>query len=165
MRIREATSDDSRAIARIQVDSWRDAFRGLLPDEYLDEELNEVERARYWQETLSGLGDRETVLVADEGDSIAGFVHAGPTGEPAEGELYAMHVTPALRRRGIGFDLHDAALRRLRRGGFSGARLWLLKDNALARRFYERQGWLTDGAERDAKPSGSAVEVRYARPL
>ena len=165
MRIREASSDDSAAIARIQVESWRDAFRGLLPDEYLDEKLQEGDRERYWSERLSGLQDRETILVADEGDAIAGFVHAGPTEEPGEGELYAMHVAPVLRRRGIGFDLHDAALRRLRRAGFSGVRLWLLEGNRLARRFYERQGWLADGVEREAVPPGGATEVRYARPL
>lgn len=165
MRIREANSDDAASIAHIQVESWRDAFRGLLPDEYLDEELDEDERTRYWLTTLAGLGERENVLVADEGDSLAGFVHAGPTDEAGEGELFAMHVTPVLRRRGIGFDLHDAALRRLRRGGFSGVRLWLLQGNKLARRFYERQGWLADGVEREAVPPGGATEVRYTRPI
>jgi GNAT superfamily N-acetyltransferase len=164
VRVREASVDDAAAIARVQVASWRDAFRGLLPADYL-EQLDEAERAGYWADKLTGLGERETVLVAEEDGEVVAFAHAGPADEPEHGELYAMHVWPALRRRGIGFDLHDAALRRLRAAGVRSVHLWLLKGNELARRFYERQGWVDDGAEREGMPPSGALEVRYARPL
>ena len=165
MRVREAGLDDAASIASVQVASWRDAFRGLLPDDYLDDTVDEGDRASYWSRTLGGRRGQETVLVADEHDDVVGFVHAGPSEEPAHGELFAMHVVPALRRRGIGFDLHDAALKRLRTAGFTGAELWLLRGNDPAQRFYERQGWHADGAEREGFPPTGAIELRYMRPL
>lgn len=45
-------------------------------------------------------------------------------------------------------------------------RLWVLKHNARARRFYERAGFAPDGAEEAEEIAGARVpEVRYARPL
>jgi ribosomal protein S18 acetylase RimI-like enzyme len=165
VRIRDGSVEDAGAIARVQVASWRDAFRGLLPDDYLDVIVDEDDRAGYWAETLAALPEGAAVLVAEEGDDVVGFVHAGPGKEAADGELSAMHVVPALRRRGIGFDLHDAALRRLRRAGFSDAELWLLRGNDAAQRFYERQGWHADGTDRHGFPPTGAIELRYVRPL
>jgi ribosomal protein S18 acetylase RimI-like enzyme len=105
------------------------------------------------------------VLVADEDGALQGFVHSGPSNDSDDGQVFAMHVAPPLRGRGIGFDLHDLALRRLRNAGFAEAELWLLRDNDAARRFYERQGWLADDRERRGMPPTDAIEVRYIRAL
>jgi hypothetical protein len=44
--------------------------------------------------------------------------------------------------------------------------LWVLRDNARARRFYERSGFRADGVEEPYEVAGVAVpEVRYAREL
>ena len=59
-----------------------------------------------------------------------------------------------------------AALTTLADLGESGAVLWVLADNAAARRFYERGGWHGDGVEREA-PIGSTLtrQLRYSRAL
>ena len=55
-----------------------------------------------------------------------------------------------------------AALEKLRTSGFDTATLWVLEDNPRARRFYEREGWNTDGRRRDEEMLGVTVtEVRY----
>jgi ribosomal protein S18 acetylase RimI-like enzyme len=164
VRIREATVDDAPAIAHLQVDSWQDAFRGLLPEEYLDS-LDENEFTGKWKRTIGALGERASVLAAEEDDTIVGFVHSGPSEGSDEGQIFAMHVSPPMRRHGIGYDLHDLALRRLRNGGFHEVELWLLKGNRLARRFYERQGWQNEGTERKGMPPTGAIETRYVRVL
>lgn len=165
MRISEANVGDAAAIAHLQVASWRDAFRGLLPDEYLDGAVDEDDRTADWEQMLRELGERESVLVTKDDGQIVAFAHFGPADEPGSGELYSMHVGPGLRGRGIGFDLHDAALRRLRAAGFRTVKLWLLEKNKLARRFYERQGWSEGDETREAVPPSGAIEVRYERPI
>jgi hypothetical protein len=47
--IRQATVDDSGAIARIQVDTWRTTYRDIVPQDYLDA-MEVVPRAQYWRE-------------------------------------------------------------------------------------------------------------------
>jgi hypothetical protein len=44
--------------------------------------------------------------------------------------------------------------------------LWVLRDNARARRFYERAGYVCDGAtQADDYDGVTAVEVRCRRPV
>jgi ribosomal protein S18 acetylase RimI-like enzyme len=164
VRIRDATVEDAGAIARLQLESWRDAYRGLLPDDYLDS-LDENDRTAQWQATIAEADERVSVLAAEEDDQIVGFVHTGPSETTDEGQMFAMHVRPPLRGHGIGFDLHDLALRRLRQGGFHEVELWLLKMNRRARQFYERQGWEDEGTERPGYPPTGALETRYVRLL
>jgi RimJ/RimL family protein N-acetyltransferase len=55
-----------------------------------------------------------------------------------------------------------AVLGALRRRGFTTATLWVLEDNPRARRFYEREGWVLDGEQREEEFLGVAIsEVRY----
>lgn len=50
--------------------------------------------------------------------------------------------------------------------GFHEMALWVLKENWRARRFYERAGFLPDGAEEPFEVGGAVVpEVRYVRAL
>ena len=57
--------------------------------------------------------------------------------------------------------LLDAALAALAASGSSEASLWVLEDNARARRFYEARGWRADGAARPWHTDLPLVEVRY----
>ena len=75
--IREATSDDARAIAEVHVASWRWAYRGDLPAEFLDG-LTVDDREREWREWLTPEQGAGT-LVALEGGVIVGFCSFGPS--------------------------------------------------------------------------------------
>ena len=59
------------------------------------------------------------------------------------------------------------AVRLLAADSFTLARLWVLRSNERARRFYERQGWVAeDVAKTRTFQAGLVVdEVRYARDL
>ena len=61
--------------------------------------------------------------------------------------------------------LHDAALERLAAEGAESVRLWVLEDNARARRFYEQRGWRVDGGERVVPFPPHPLDVSYARAL
>jgi ribosomal protein S18 acetylase RimI-like enzyme len=171
MDIRAAQMEDVPRIATVHVRSWQAAYRGLLPQAYLDG-LDPAQRIGQWERILSAAGwpDGET-LVADAGGRLSGFVSYGPARDDdadsrRAGEIYAIYLMPAAWDGGIGRQLMTAALGRLGEAGFGQAILWVLDSNARARRFYEAGGWLADGAAKQDDSFGVPMtEVRYRRSL
>ena len=148
--IREATAADARAIAAVHVRSWQAAYRGELPDAYLDG-LSVDERESQWIERLRASRSDGGTLVAEEDGRVIGFAGFGPTRDEdapaATGEVYAIYLLPEWFGRGIGRELFARANERLRELGYVRATLWVLATNARSRRFYERAGWAFDGTE------------------
>ncbi|HZD17607.1 MAG TPA: GNAT family N-acetyltransferase [Actinomycetota bacterium] len=146
--IREARPADATAIARIHVRSWQAAYRGQLTDDYLDS-LSVEERLEMHRRALESPGDHRT-WVATESGRVVGFAVTGPSqdadADERTGELYAIYLDPDRFGRGIGKRLLDHAVEDLRGRGFRTATLWVLETNQGGRRFYEREGWRTDGA-------------------
>jgi ribosomal protein S18 acetylase RimI-like enzyme len=192
VRLREARRGDERAVAALHVRSWQEAYRDLMPAEFLDG-LDPGDRAQRYTFESKDEGAPTTLLaiVGEEGDGedpsltnsrevrsgsspspfepLAGFVTFGPSrDEDAEalGEIYALYVDPERYRSGIGRLLMAEARRRLVESGFSEAILWVLQGNDRAARFYEREGWSPDGATRTEHPYGILSKVRrFRRPL
>jgi GNAT superfamily N-acetyltransferase len=168
--IRPATVQDAAAIAEVQVASWREAYRGLLPAEVLDN-MSTAHRRERWSSILADGMPRTATLVATTDNSIVGFVSIGPCRceHPADGdgELSALYLRPDRWRRGIGSQLHAAALAGMRSFGFDNAILWALVGNERAFSFYRRHGWREDGADRiERRPDGTELpEIRFRRRL
>jgi GNAT superfamily N-acetyltransferase len=144
--IRSAEPADARAIAEVHVASWRWAYAGDLPQEVLDA-LSVDDRERMWNRAI--LDAAVTVIVAEEGGRVVGFVSTGPTRDDdapgGTGELFAIYLDEAVAGTGVGAALLERAERDLREAGFNRATLWVLASNDRARRFYERHDWAWDG--------------------
>jgi len=167
--LRTATLADLDAIARLHLASWMSAYRGIVPDAFLQSVTLQSRLVR-WQRALSPDESPATVtIVAVDGPTILGFCSFGPRRQPPSsttGEIYALHVLPTLRRGGIGTLLLDEAGRDLAKRGFKWAFLWVLRDNADARRFYEARGWSLAGEEWVEERDGFAIpEVGYSIDL
>ncbi len=163
--VRAADPADAYEVARVQVRSWRSAYRGLIAQDFLDGLSPEFFADRY---TFGRMGLRmPSTLVAVDGAAILGLATTGLCRDgdfPNFGELMAIYVDPAHMRRGVGRSLLTAARQRLRAVGVAGALLWVLDGNTPARRFYERDGWGSDGACRTTAFGESPVrQVRYRR--
>jgi GNAT superfamily N-acetyltransferase len=145
--IRDATVEDARAIAQVHVRSWRWAYRGQIPDEFLAR-LSIAERESTWRERLgSGEGPRCVVAEANDG-AVVGFASFGEPQDgvpPGTGELLALYLEEDVVGTGVGRRLLARASERLRDDGWNRAFLWVLASNDRARRFYERAGWSWDG--------------------
>ena len=166
LALRVATSDDSRAVARVHVAAWRRAYRGIVPDSYLDA-LDEESRVGRYTFDQTGPDDPVTWVALEDGE-VVGFATIGHTRDdaPVRGEVYALYVAPESWRSGIGAVLMARAEERLVAAGFDEASLWVLKDNSRGRRFYEACGWQHDGSELSADFDGlEVVEVRYTKTL
>jgi GNAT superfamily N-acetyltransferase len=142
--VRWAGTEDAQAIATIQVESWRAAYRGLVDQDYLDR-LAPAERLPRWREGLAEyVWPARGTLVAEEDGTVVGFANLS-TGE--EAELHAIYVRPDAWGTGAGRALMAEAVRQLAKAGCHEVVLWVLATNERARRFYEKAGWHADGAE------------------
>ena len=59
----------------------------------------------------------------------------------------------------------DQVLARVSAAGYRCITLWVLEDNARARRFYERAGFAPDDARHVLGDLGGVTEIRYRRGL
>jgi threonine dehydratase len=168
--IRALRREDADAVGVLHVRAWQAAYRGLLPDDYLAN-LSAAERAAAWAEALGRPHPRRggARFGAEQAGRILGFIVVGAASEEAAsttGEVYAINVDPDCWGHGIGRALLEAGVRHLRASGFADAILWVLPDNARARRFYEATGWRHDGADRRRNVLGVDVdETCYRRTL
>jgi GNAT superfamily N-acetyltransferase len=165
--VRGAEPDDAAAVAGVHVRSWQAAYRGLIPDAYLDALRPEDRMSRYtFGSTDPGV---PSTIVAVEDGVIRGFATTGPSRDadsPGAGELLGLYLDPEAWGHGVGRRLMSEARDRLVRGGFADALLWVLVGNERAERFYRLDGWLGDGSRRSEEIWGVTVdEIRYRRHL
>jgi GNAT superfamily N-acetyltransferase len=154
---RTAEPQDGAAIAALHTASWRSAYRGMLPDIYLDAEI-EGEHMRLWQERLwQPRADRRFVVLAEQNQTLIGFACVLLLVEPGWGAcLDNLHVHPELKGRGVGRELFAlSADWVVQHAPIWPLHLWVLEANLPARRFYDRyQG---EVAERTMKPMADGV--------
>src|ERR1700739_4320810 len=136
--VRRAVAEDAESIAAVHIRSWQTAYRGQLPDRYLDHLGEELERrTALWRAMiLAPPTNKHEVWVG--GAHVDGFVALGPAREAdpdVTGELYAIYVNPIRWGQGLGRTLFSLATKRLAELGFATAMLWVLESNVRARRF------------------------------
>jgi ribosomal protein S18 acetylase RimI-like enzyme len=166
-RVRRATAGDAAEIAFVHVRSWQVAYRGHMPDEYLDG-LDVQKRANMWCE-LTQDADKIIFVAEDKERKIVGFSALGPSRDadanPKTAEILAIYVDPEQWRKRIGRALLSASLDQIQNGKFDQVTLWVLEANQTARSFYESVGFTQDGSIKDDDhwKSFAVREVRYRR--
>src|SRR4029453_17126520 len=104
--VRLATRADADAIGRLQVETWRIAYSGLLPQETIDA-FDVSARQALWREGLARTPrpGRATFVALVEGE-IVGFATVGAShSEDGTGELYAIYVDATRWGHGAGREL------------------------------------------------------------
>jgi ribosomal protein S18 acetylase RimI-like enzyme len=163
VRIRRAVADDATAIASVRVDTWRSAYRGLLPDALLDG-LDPADGAG-WRRGLESLDPTRVAHVADLDGVVVGFATGGRARAAAPpghaGEIYALYVRDAHQGNGIGRRLLRASAAGLVERGLVPIVIWTLFDNPASRGFYEALGGKVIGEKREAFEGYLLHEVAY----
>lgn len=134
--IREMTQQDCAGKGYVQYRSWEETYRGLLPDQYLED------RTLAWCIQAAETYPIPT-LVAEDGGSVVGFVCYFKKARDFvrrrdASEIAALYVLKGWQGRGIGSRLLACALSRLPQGQVS---LFVLEGNAHAIAFYQRKGF------------------------
>jgi ribosomal protein S18 acetylase RimI-like enzyme len=166
VEIRRATVEDAFSMAVVHVRSWQVAYRGHMPDDYLDA-IDVEKRANMWRQLTQD--PSKIILVAEDDEScMVGLSALGASRDsdanPSTAEVSAIYVHPDKWDRGIGRGLMTASLDELRRREpFDEVTLWVLEANHRARAFYEKFGFVRDGTVKDDDhwQSFTLREVRY----
>lgn len=167
--LREASPADAAAIGALHVASWRETYAGLLPAALLAG-LSVDARSVMWGRIIAepeAFGGA-AVIVAEADGALIGFGSCGGQRDAAlaaagyGGEIGAVYVLSAHQHQGTGRALIAALAQALSALGHEGASLWVLRENAPARLFYERLGGEIVGEKQEeAQPGLTLVELAY----
>lgn len=160
MEIRPLRETDSLLeVSRIYEESWKSAYRGIVPQSYLD-----GIPAGLWAAALDG---RDSLVLTEHGRLI-GTSSVCPSrwpDYPEFGEVVSLYLLPEYMGLGYGGPLLEAAVETLGEQGFRDVLLWVLEDNRRARRFYEKHGFRPAGDVMEQEIGGKRLrEVLYRRP-
>ena len=136
MIIRRAEVKDALAIAQISVDTWKDAYKGLIDDAILEGRKVDDKRISSWEENIKN--PDFTVLVCEDNE-ILGYLWAGPARDEygLKNEIYALYVRTSNQRQGIGSKLINKYKQTIKNEDFY---LYMIKNNKRASSFYEALG-------------------------
>jgi ribosomal protein S18 acetylase RimI-like enzyme len=137
--IRAGRPGDARGIARLDVETWRATYAGILSSPFLVG-LSTQRRELGWA-TVIEREPRDVRVAVNEDGHILGFGSCGRCrGEPEfAGEVFTLYVAPDWQNQGIGRRLLLALFARLVDQGCGSAIIWVLRDNP-GRFFYQRLG-------------------------
>ncbi|MEV0327308.1 GNAT family N-acetyltransferase [Micromonospora echinospora] len=177
LTIRREEPDDAEVVARVHVRGWQAGYAGIMPAEVLGR-LNVAAWAQRRRDMATADPENPfTTLLAESGGRVTGFATFGPYRinqsraelDPTCGEVVGLYVDPTCWGDGTAVALLAAARAGLAERGWTAYRVWVLADNARARRFYARAGLSPDGEESTYPvplSSGRAplalAELRYA---
>lgn len=169
LHIREATVWDAPDIEAVHYAAREAAYGDQVPREAF-RALTAEERLARWREWLAN--PEITALVGEESGEIVGFatVRRGTDADLDPGvvaEMPTLYVHPEAWGRGYGLALCTATEIRAAQAGYSELVLWVLEINRRARSFYQRNGFVPDGARKkdDGPVPTSLIALRYRKTL
>jgi L-amino acid N-acyltransferase YncA len=164
MKIEPATLNDCPAIAQIHVQSWQQAYKDLLPKDYLAT-LSIKERENMWRKTLQAGSPH--LLVARVEDEIQGFIAFGSSRDRDAkqdcAEIWATYLAPSAWSKGFGKRMLLGIKDALRQQGFKTLSLWAILGNERAGKFYLNAGFSAEPESIQSFPMGGVElqEIRY----
>lgn len=159
MEIRRVTKDDDPfEISKIYEISWKYAYQGMISQNYLDN----IPKGK-WADSINRVGINSLILIeCDRIIGTASFCESRWEKYNDYGEIVSLYLLPDYIGKGYGRLLLDKCIEELKQCGFSKVLLWVLEDNHRAKKFYEKNGFISSGVFLDATIGGADVrEVLY----
>lgn len=152
--IRKMTSDDTEKVRQIYTSGWQNAFRGIVPQAYLDN-LN----LNGWTPPLAGayvITDEEKILGTSSISSARDEDFQG------WGEIISIYVLPEVIGQGCGHLLFEFVKEKLLELNYAQIYLKVFEENFRARKFYEQHGFSWNNQRLLVKIAGKdIIELRY----
>lgn len=161
--IERPKTGDAAALAYIQTESWKAAFREILSPEILAQCTNLDKATQMYERLLiQNKGNGYLLKVDGNPHCIAWWDSTRESSMPGYAELICIHSLPNQWREGYGSKMMEMVLNDIASAGYKRVMLWVFEQNQRARRFYEAHGFTTKG---QAKPGVSPTEICYEREL
>lgn len=161
-----ATADMAEELADVHVRAWQATYRGIFPDEYLDN-LTPEKRAKTFRRVVTA--SPEEFYLFRVGGKAAGMAILCPAREEGaerfHGELGAIYFLPEYWGKGYGRQAIDFCFGRFRERGYRKLYLWVIENNDRARRFFVNAGFAPDGPRKEIQVGKSLTQIRYAKSL
>ncbi|MGC2939226.1 N-acetyltransferase family protein [Brevibacterium sp. FAM 24638] len=176
--VRPPVPADASAMARVHVDTWRETYRGIMPDELLDAPDLVDRRLRMWTQILAEAAPSKfTCAVAESDGEIVGIAMSGPPEESGSAgaddaqdkddepederledrHLYVLYAYRSMHGTGIGQGLLDMVV-----DPTVTTALWVADPNPRAQAFYSKNGFVADGTVKTDEYDG-VREMRMVR--
>ena len=159
MEIRKTKkSDDINAIGKIYEKSWKFAYNGIIPKDYLDSISGDK-----WLPHFEN-GSMNSLVLIENNEFIGTSSYCKSRSKEFNdfGEIVSIYLLPEHMGKGYGKILFEATLNELTKLGYKNVFLWVLEENTRARRFYEKQKFkLSDKSNYINIGSKNLKEVAY----
>ncbi|MDV2581808.1 GNAT family N-acetyltransferase [Alkalibacillus haloalkaliphilus] len=140
MKIREANISDASGIGKVHVDSWRTTYKGIVPDDFLNN-LTYEKREKLWINNISAQ-DQYIIVAEDESGQIVGFASGGKRVTNVQenaGDLTSIYILEEFQGQGVGTKLMKDMFAYFREVGYNTIFVEVLKSNE-TKFFYEAFG-------------------------
>ncbi|GAY76606.1 GCN5-related N-acetyltransferase [Sporolactobacillus inulinus] len=159
----KATVKHADDLGLVHASSWKAAYQGIVPQSYLDQ-LTAQSRAAFFKKAVPM--SKHAFYIAYSDGKPVGMISFGKARdqELAEnvGEISALYYRSNVWGKGYGRQLMDLAIRQLKEQNYKTVSLWVFEQNAHARRFYEKYGFVFDGKKEELEIGGKKLtEMRY----
>ncbi|MDO4760059.1 MAG: GNAT family N-acetyltransferase [Candidatus Saccharibacteria bacterium] len=141
IEIRNLTADDVLGVAQIKINSWKETYKEIIKDEFLDSLSVETQAQQF-----AKLVGSDNFIVAILNGEVVGFCRfiydnsLSPNIDYADCELAAIYVRPDLKGQGIGTKMFKEAMKRFKDQNKTTMILWCLADNVNSVEFYKHMG-------------------------
>ena len=151
-------TDDRMELSKIYEESWKYAYKGIIPQDYLDS----IPNGR-WSSNFDN-PNWKTLICIDNGRIVGTSSFCKSRFEQFHdwGEVISIYLLPNYMGKGYGKALMKSTLSELKKEGYENIFLWVLEENSRARHFYEQFGFSPTDDFLDVNIGGKELrEVRY----
>lgn len=166
LEIKKATLKDVGIISNIYALSWKSAYKGMVPQRYLDElrDDNWVLSFKNW------IGNNIlTAQIIFENEKPVGCIAYGKARDikfDNWGEIVSIYILPGHLRKSYGQKLLQAAIIDMKETGYENCYLWVLKENISAQKFYAANGFISSKDQCTCEiMQKKLVDIRYILKL
>ena len=166
IEIRWAQLEDITALSLVYSEAYRNTYQRIIADEYLNQVTPEIRR-EYFYTALTQEEERVAIALIDK-KTVGCMVLKACSDDDLpshSGEITAIYLLQNYRGIGLGKTLLKWGVEKLKDCGCTTVAIWVLRENPKAIRFYEKQGFVRDGAERVISRGKELNQIRYLLSL
>lgn len=161
--IRKVMHGDEKTLAYIQTESWKAAFKDLIPEDVLVRSTDLNKATAMYQKLLElGKGNGYILEIDGKPHCIAWWDAARDEDMQGAAELICIHSLKENWGKGYGHLMMERILEDVQKAGYPQIMLWVFDTNARAIGFYKAHGFVAAGRK---QPAFGAVEERYMKNL
>ncbi|HYE08767.1 MAG TPA: GNAT family N-acetyltransferase [Patescibacteria group bacterium] len=161
--VRYANSEDADILAFINSNSALQGYKGIIPEDFLKDRFSyERLKDRLYKELNEGTTTSCIIYKDDIPVGMQTFARDyDKERDDSEIDIWRIYLLPEYWGQNIGIEFMDWGIKELKRKGYIKAALWVVEENARARRFYEKFGFTHDGEIRVINVGRELKEYRY----